>query len=307
MVVGPGDNRFGNARPQFEVRLRRHRNLPAAVTRFVQDVGNAQNPGRGLDEAEVNAAELYPVAVGAAVNTIEGPAAGRVGLEGPRLQVGRRHLRLIEQAPRHQGRFDGPSPARLLPAQERRRHADGGEQRRPYAGQRMHHVHRPRAVSRHGFQDAHAGHDQLVDGRLVLERTAFAVGRDGAVNQSRIKGGEPVGAHQRLPLGGRRKVLKDDIGAAQQALVPRRLGIGGGLRQVQAPACLAAVPHPVAAGPQGLFAAVEQPGDPGAVVAKKHARHGPCRSLAQFQHRDAIQRARHRMSCPLSPSARPCD
>ena len=74
--------------------------------------------------------------------------------------------------------------------------------------------------------------------------------------------------------------------------------MGGGLREVQAATRLAAVPDPVTAGPHGLFMAVEQPDDPGAVVAEKHACHGPCRSLAQFQYRDAIQRTRHRLSCP---------
>ena len=193
-----GENGFGDARSQLEVRLRRLRNLPATEARIVQHVADAHNLGRGPDEAKVNTAELHVAATSAGVDAVKGPTAGRMGLEGPRLQVRGHHLRLIQQAARHQRRLDGPSPTRLLPGQKRRRNTDAGEQRRSDAGQRMHHVHRPGSVPRHGFQDAHARHDQIVHRRLVLEWPSLAVGGDGAVNQSRIERGEPIGAHQVL-------------------------------------------------------------------------------------------------------------
>ena len=215
MGVRLGENGFGDARSQLEVRLRRLRNLPATEARTVQHVADAHNLGRGLDEAKVNTAELHVAATGAGVDAVKWATAGRMGLEGPRLQVRGHHFRLIQQAARHQRRLDGPSPTRLLPGQKRRRNADGGEQRRADAGQRMHHVHRAGTVPRHGFQDAHARHDQLVLRRLVLEWTSLAVGGDGAVNQSRIERGEPVGAHQGLLARRGREVFKNNIGAAK--------------------------------------------------------------------------------------------
>ena len=134
MVVRLRHERLGNARPQVAVGLRRYRDLPAAVARVVEHVGDAHDPRRGLDKTEVHAAQLHPVAVGAGVNAVKRPAARRVGLKRPRFQGFRHHFRLVQQAPGHQGRFHGASPTRLLSGQQRRRNADGGEQRRPDAG-----------------------------------------------------------------------------------------------------------------------------------------------------------------------------
>ena len=77
------------------------------------------------------------------------------------------------------------------------------------------------AVAGHGFQDAHARHDQFVDRRFVFERALFAVGGDGAVNQPGVESGESVGLHQRLPIGRRREVFENYVGRANQVFIGR--------------------------------------------------------------------------------------
>ena len=71
----------------------------------------------------------------------------------------------------------------------------------------VHDVHWRWTKTRLAPQNTHPCHDQVINRWFVLQRTMLAIGGDGAVDQTRIEGREPVEGHDRLVTGGGGKVL----------------------------------------------------------------------------------------------------
>src|SRR5262249_33156862 len=129
-------------------------------------------------------------------------------------------------------------------------------------------------------------HDQVINWWFVLQRTMLAIGGDGAVDQTRIKGREPVEGHNRLVTGGGRKGFNKHIGGAQQPVIDgRRIirghwGIGSTRiatlcwrydpREIQPDALLAPVPNQITTAARHGIAAIDDPDDTCSVVAEKH-------------------------------------
>ena len=213
---------------------------PAVEPRLRDHVADAHQTGRDGDKTGMDAAELHPVAVRAFVDAVERRAAGRVGLKDVTPQMLAGDFRMIEQRTRHQRGFDGAAAAGLLARQQRRRNADIRQDRRAGARQRMHHVNRCGAKSRHAAEHAHPGKHQIVDRRLVLERPLLAIGRDRAMHQARVNPRKPFGSHQALAVRARRKIFHQDIGARHQPLEERRCRV----RRRSSPAANSRPRHP---------------------------------------------------------------
>jgi hypothetical protein len=81
----------------------------------------------------------------------------------------------------------------------------------------MDHMHGPRTKTGLASHDTRAGHDQLVDRRLILEWAVSAISGDRTMDEPRIQGDEPGGVHEHLVAGGRGKILDQDISAAHQS------------------------------------------------------------------------------------------
>jgi len=89
------------------------------------------------------------------------------------------------------GCFHRTAQSGLL-SSSRREKTPGGEERRPNAGQGMDQCRAP-DESLAGWLECRLGPYQVVDRWFVLEGAMLAIGCDGAVDQTRVERGEPVG------------------------------------------------------------------------------------------------------------------
>ena len=141
---------------------------PALEARLRHQLADAHKVSGDAHEADMDAAELYPVAVGAFVDAVEGCAAGRVGLEHRPGQLLADDFRVKQKRTGHQRGLDRAAAARRFARQQGRRDTEIGEQRRTDSRQRVDDMHRRRPEAGHAAHHAGAGQDEILDRRFVL-------------------------------------------------------------------------------------------------------------------------------------------
>ena len=148
---------------------------PALEARLRHQLADAHQIGRDTHETDMDAAKLYPVAVGAFVDAVERRAAGRMGLEYRPGQLLADDFRMKQKRTGHQRGLDRAAAARRFARQQGRRDTEIGEQRRTDSRQRVDDMHRRRPEAGHAAHHAGAGQDEILDRRFVLQRTLLAI------------------------------------------------------------------------------------------------------------------------------------
>src|SRR5262249_49718325 len=173
-----------------------------------------------------------------------------------------------------------------------------------YGGQGMHPVHGRRPKTGLAPENAQAGHDQIINRRLVLVGAMLAIGGDGAVHQAWVERSKPVKRHDGLPGRGGGKVFDQDIDTPDQVLKEavrvlccgRRLrsvramalGWRHELRQAQPDAFLPPVPDQITIVPRRRVVCVDHPDDACTMVAEQHGGQSPSWTVSEVQYRYTI-------------------
>src|SRR5262245_66573058 len=105
----------------------------------------------------MHAAQLDPLAVGAAIDAVERSAPRWMALEHLPVETLPRYLCLKEQGARHQRGLNLASPACRFTREECCSNAGGGEESGPHARQGVHDMHRRGPKPRHAGAEARGG------------------------------------------------------------------------------------------------------------------------------------------------------